>query len=68
MSVYFSTFAWVGIFTFEFLFVLRGLIFKKMTLHYKNCLMLKIKYNFMILCLLFTSFFIAATFLNGKNS
>jgi hypothetical protein len=58
VSNYYSKFAWFGIFSFEALFVIRGLVFSKISPHYQNCSLLKIKLNFIIVCLLFTANFI----------
>lgn len=39
------------------------------SVHYQNCLLLKIKLNFVLLCLLFTSsFFLIALFVNNPTS
>ena len=45
---------WLITFVLQGLFALRGLSCARATVHYKNCLMLKIKYNFVILCVVFT--------------
>ncbi len=51
---YWYFFGWLVSFVLQGLFALRGLSCARATVHYKNCLMLKIKYNFLILCIVFT--------------
>lgn len=48
--------------------MIRGLTCNRASVHYKNCLMLKIKLNFMFLCILFIlSFFFIAYLVNNAE-
>lgn len=48
------------------LFVVRGLFCApQRSVHYQNCILLKIKFGFMMLCSLLTLSFIALSYLNG---
>jgi hypothetical protein len=59
---------WIICFILQGLFVIRGLTCNKASVHYKNCLTLKIKLNFCILCALLTSSFIfIAMFVNQSD-
>ena len=63
---YFS--GWIACFLLQGLFAIRGLMCEKATVHYQNCLMLKIKLNFVFLCALFTSsFLLIAIFVNNSE-
>lgn len=68
VSNYYSKFAWFGIFSFEGLFVFRGLVFSKISPHYQNCSLLKIKFNFILVCLLFTACFILISAFKANTS
>ncbi len=57
ISVFFADVGWIGCFVFQALFVFRGLPFFSTTVHYKNCLMLKIKFHFVGLCVVSTFMF-----------
>jgi hypothetical protein len=48
----------------QMLFVLRGLVFFKPTVHYKNVLLLKVKFGFILVCLAMS----IATVLYGQES
>ena len=47
--------------------MLRGLACEHATVHYKNCLMLKIKFSFVMLCTLFMMSFILASIMEHQN-
>jgi hypothetical protein len=43
---------WFLFYFSQMLFVLRGLVFFKPTIHYKNVLLLKVKFGFILVCLI----------------
>jgi len=51
---YFINIGWLMALTLQFFFVFRGLPFMKPGIHYINCLLLKIKFWFILLCLVMT--------------
>ena len=53
---------WLTALTLQLLFVLRGLPFMKPGTHYINCLLLKIKWWFIVLCLLMSLSLISYSF------
>jgi hypothetical protein len=68
VSLHFYQIGWTVCFVLQGFFALRGLTFDRASVHYKNCLMLKIKLNFMLLCALFIlSFVFIAFFVNDSS-
>lgn len=68
VSLHFYQIGWTVCFALQGFFALRGLTFDRASVHFKNCLMLKIKLNFMLLCALFIlSFVFIAFFVNDNN-
>lgn len=68
VSFRFYQIGWATCFLLQGIFVIRGLTCDKASVHYKNCLMLKIKLNFMILCALLTSSFLCIALLVSSLS
>ena len=63
-----ETFGWICVIFFQLLFVLRGLPCFQAGQHYVNCLLLKIKFSFCLLCLQLTiTIFSYATLYNQNN-
>ena len=50
-----ESFGWVSMFLFQAIFVLRGLPCFNAGQHYVNCLLLKIRFSFVILCVAMTA-------------
>jgi hypothetical protein len=67
VSQYMTDIGWISCFVLQGLFALRGLAGAKNSEHYKNCLMLKIKFSFMALCLLFMISFVLASVLESQS-
>lgn len=67
VSEYMTDIGWISCFVLQGLFALRGLAGAKNSEHYKNCLMLKIKFSFMALCLLFMILFVLASALESQS-
>lgn len=58
VSKFFSSFGWIGCLVFQGIFAFRVLFKKNDSTHYKNCLLLKIKFYFVIMCIFYSIFFI----------
>ena len=68
VSLTFYQYCWTATFCLQGLFVVRGLVCDRASVHYKNCLTLKIKFNFMIMCSLLTlSLIFIALVVNKAN-
>ena len=49
-----ETFGWMSVFIMQAIFVLRGLPCLRPGQHYVNCLLLKIRFSFVVLCFFLT--------------
>ena len=64
-----ETFGWISVFVLQAIFVLRGLPCLKPGQHYVNCLLLKIRFSFVVLCFFLTCTVCSfATLYNIKNT
>lgn len=60
-AIDFEKAGWLLCFALQGIFVFRGINAEYNRVHYKNCVMLKIQLNFVVLCLLLTVAFIVLT-------
>ena len=69
VSWYFEDSGWILIFLLQALFVIRGLpvSFINPGTHFKNCVLLRIKFNFAIMCILTTLGIISFSFLAASQ-
>ena len=70
LSYFFVACSWIMLLTAQLLFVLRGLNpSSRKTAHYTNCLNLKIKFHYVLLCALYIAVFISsAALLHNQNA
>ena len=68
ISGYFLDIGWLLCFTLQAAFVIRGLSFVPQKPHYKNCLLLKIKFSFGVLCILLTMSILMYSLLFADNA
>lgn len=67
VSQSFWLFGWLAVIMLQGFFTIRGLMCDKASVHYQNCVLLKIKFNFVLFCTLLTLSFVSLSILVSKE-